>query len=141
MALHPLYARMGTTIFEHMSALCRDGQRINLGQGFPDDSGPPELIEAAARALRDRSNQYPPSAGVPELRDAVARFYAETQSLALTREQVIVTSGATEAIAAAVLAVVQPGDEVILFAPAYDAYAPMVRRAGGVPVFVPLIPP
>ncbi|MEP7221190.1 MAG: aminotransferase [Novosphingobium sp.] len=141
MPLHPIYAGMGTTIFEHMSALCRDGTRINLGQGFPDDNGPPELIEAAARALRDRSNQYPPSAGVPELRDALAAFYADTQGLPLTREQVIVTSGATEAIAAAILAVVQPGDEVLLFAPAYDAYAPMVLRAGGVPVFIPLAPP
>lgn len=141
MAMNQIYARMGTTIFEHMSALCRDGSRINLGQGFPDDSGPPVLIEAAARALRERSNQYPPSPGVPELRDAVAAWYARTQSLALTRENVIVTSGATEAITAAVLAVVTPGDEVLLFAPAYDAYAPLVRRSGAIPVFVPLQPP
>ena len=132
---------MGTTIFEHMSALCRDGSRINLGQGFPDDCGPPVLIEAAARALRARSNQYPPSPGVPELRDAVAAWYGETQGLDLSRENVIVTSGATEAVTAAVLAVVSPGDEVLLFAPAYDAYAPLVRRAGGVAVFVALQPP
>lgn len=141
MELNPIYARMGTTIFEHMSALCRDGSRINLGQGFPDDHGPPDLIEAAARALRQRSNQYPPSAGVPELRDAVAAWYGATQNLSLGREQVIVTSGATEAITAAILAVVSPGDEVLVFAPAYDAYAPLVRRAGGVPVFVQLRPP
>jgi len=141
MNLNPIYAGMGVTIFEHMSALCREGGRINLGQGFPDDAGPPELIEAAARALRTRSNQYPPSPGVPELRDAVAAYYARNQGLALAREQVLVTSGATEAIAAAILAVVGTGDEVLLFAPAYDAYAPMVRRAGGVPVFVPLYPP
>ena len=141
MALNPIYATMGTTIFEHMSALCRDGSRINLGQGFPDDCGPPVLIEAAARALRARSNQYPPSPGVPELRDAAAAWYGETQGLDLSRENVIVTSGATEAITAAVLAVVSPGDEVLLFAPAYDAYAPLVRRAGGVAVFVALQPP
>lgn len=141
MKLNPIYTQMGVTIFEQMSALCREGDRINLGQGFPDDSGPPELIEAAARALRERSNQYPPSAGVPELRRAVADYYARSQSLGFTSDNVIVTSGATEALAAAILAVVNPGDEVILFAPTYDAYAPLVRRAGGVPKFVPLVPP
>lgn len=144
--VHPVYASMQTTIFEAMSALCRETGAINLGQGFPDDDyvgrgGPPELIEAAARALRDRSNQYPPGVGLPELRDAVCTFYARRQGLELAREQVVVTSGATEAIADAVLALVSPGDEVILFQPAYDAYAPMVRRAGGVPVSVPLSPP
>lgn len=138
---HPLYAAMGTTIFEHMSGLSRELGAINLGQGFPDEQGPPELIEAAARALRERSNQYPPSGGLPELREAIAAFYARRQGLGLGSEQVIVTSGATEAIAAAVFALIQPRDEVILFAPAYDAYAPLVRRAGGVPVFVPLRPP
>jgi N-succinyldiaminopimelate aminotransferase len=138
---HPLYAEMGTTIFEHMSALARQFGAINLGQGFPDDQGPPELIEAAARALREKSNQYPPSTGVPELRDAIAGFYARSQGLALARDQVVVTSGATEAIAAAIFALVEPGDEVILFEPAYDAYAPLVRRAGAVPVFVTLRAP
>lgn len=139
--IHPVYADMQTTIFEAMSGLARELGAINLGQGFPDGQGPPELIEAAARALRDRSSQYPPGAGLPELRDAVCAFYALRQGLALTREEVIVTSGATEAIAACVLALVRPGDEVILFQPAYDAYAPMVRRAGGVPVSVALRPP
>lgn len=138
---HPVYAAMGATIFEHMSALARATGAINLGQGFPDEQGPPELIEAAARALREKSNQYPPSTGLPELRDAVAAFYARRQRLELSREQVIVTSGATEAIAAAVFALVEPGDEVILFEPAYDAYAPLVRRAGAVPVFVQLQAP
>ncbi|MDE2597468.1 MAG: aminotransferase [Sphingomonadales bacterium] len=138
---HPVYTAMRTTIFEYMSGLSRELGAINLGQGFPDGNGPPELREAAARALMDRSNQYPPSAGVPELRDAVAAFYRKRQGLDLTRDEVIVTSGATEGIAVAVMALVQPGDEVILFAPAYDAYAPMVRRCGGVPVFVPLAPP
>ena len=138
---HPVYASMGTTIFEHMSGLARELGAINLGQGFPDDQGPPELLEAAARALREKSNQYPPSGGLPELREAIAAFYGARQGLALTREQVIVTSGATEALAAAVFALVEPGDEVVLFEPAYDAYAPLVRRAGGVPVFVSLRAP
>lgn len=135
---HPVYSSMGTTIFEHMSALARATGAINLGQGFPDEQGPPELLDAAARALHEKSNQYPPSTGLPELRDAVAAFYARGQGLKLAREQVIVTSGATEALAAAVFALIEPGDEVILFEPAYDAYAPLVRRAGGVPVFVTL---
>ncbi len=139
--LNPLYSAMPTTVFEHMSGLARAHGAINLGQGFPDDPPPPSLTAAAARAMAERSQQYPPSAGLPELRDAVAAFYARSQRLELTREQVIVTSGATEALAAAVMAVVCPGDEVLLFAPAYDAYAPLVRRAGGVPVFVPLAPP
>ncbi len=143
---HPVYAQMGTTIFEHMSGLSRELGAINLGQGFPDDAYAADnaltvgLQDAAARALRERSSQYPPSTGVPALREAVAGFYSG-RGLALTPAQVIVTSGATEAIAAAVLALVQPGDEVILFAPAYDAYAPLVLRCGGVPVFVPLQPP
>lgn len=138
---HPVYAGMATTIFEKMSGLSRDLGAINLGQGFPDDQGPPGLIAAAARALAERSNQYPPMAGVPELRDAIADFYARRQGLSLTREQVIVTSGATEAVAAAILALVQPGDEVIVFEPAYDAYAPLIRRFGATPVFVRLAPP
>jgi len=139
--VHPVYAAMETTIFEHMSGLSRSLGAINLGQGFPDEQGPPELIAAAARALAEKSNQYPPSAGLPELRAAVAGFYGRRQGLAIAPEDVVVTSGATEAIAACVLALVNPGDEVILFQPAYDAYAPMVRRAGGVPVSVALRPP
>jgi aspartate/methionine/tyrosine aminotransferase len=139
--VHPVYAAMDTTIFEHMSGLARQLGAINLGQGFPDAPGSPEVIAAAARALAERSNQYPPGAGVPELREAVASFYGRRQALALSPEDVIVTSGATEAIAAAVLALVKPGDEVVLFQPAYDAYGPMVRRAGGVPVSVALAPP
>jgi len=132
---------MARTIFDEMSGLARELGAINLGQGFPDEQGPAELIEAAARALREKSNQYPPGAGLPELREAVAGFYRVRQGLDFAPAQVIVTSGATEAIAAAVLTLVRPGDEVILFQPAYDAYAPMVRRAGGVPVSVPLAPP
>ncbi|MEO0032826.1 MAG: hypothetical protein RIS94_2584 [Pseudomonadota bacterium] len=138
---NPLYAAMPATIFEHMSALCRETGAINLGQGFPDDPPHPALSAAVTRAMADRSQQYPPSPGVPELRDAVAAFYGRTQGLDLTRDHVIVTSGATEALAAAILALVSPGDEVLLFQPAYDAYAPLVRRAGAVPVFVDLAAP
>src|SRR5579872_5340771 len=122
---------METTIFEHMSGLARQLGAINLGQGFPDEPGSHELIAAAARALAEKSNQYPPCAGLPELREAIAAFYARRQSLDVSPEQVIVTSGATEAIAASIMALVRPGDEVVLFQPAYDAYAPMVRRVGG----------
>lgn len=139
--VHPVYAEMERTVFDRMSALARASGAINLGQGFPDGPGPAPVIEAAARALREKSSQYPPGAGLPELRQAVCGYYARRQGLALSPEEVTVTSGATEAIAAALLALVQPGDEVILFQPAYDAYAPLVRRAGGVPVSVPLRPP
>jgi N-succinyldiaminopimelate aminotransferase len=139
--VHPVYAAMDTTIFEHMSGLARELGAINLGQGFPDEPGPSDVIAAAARALAERSNQYPPGAGLPELRDAIAAYYARRQGLQLAREDVIVTSGATEAIAASVLALVSSGDDVVLFQPAYDAYAPLVRRAGGVPVSVMLSPP
>lgn len=139
--IHPVYAQMERTVFDAMSALAREHGAINLGQGFPDAAGPAPVIEAAVRALREKSNQYPPGAGLLELREAICGYYAQRQGLILAPADVTVTSGATEAIAAAVLALVQPGDEVILFQPAYDAYAPMVRRAGGVPVSVMLQPP
>ena len=138
---HPVYATMGMTIFEEMSGLARALGAINLGQGFPDDQGPAELRAAAARALEDRSNQYPPMAGVPELRAEVAAFYRRRQALELTPAQIIITSGATEALAAAILAIIREGDEVIIFAPSYDAYAPLIRRAGGTPVAIALSPP
>ncbi|MCV4777079.1 aminotransferase class I/II-fold pyridoxal phosphate-dependent enzyme, partial [Escherichia coli] len=88
--------------------------------------GPPDVVEAAARALTERSNQYPPMAGIPELREAVAAHYRRHQQLDLAPEEVVVTSGATEALAAAILALVTPGDEVVLFQPLYDAYLPLV---------------
>lgn len=139
--LHPIYARMPVTIFEYMSGLARELGAINLGQGFPDGAPPQALLDALAKASASGSHQYPPMAGLPELRRAVANFYGRVQGLGLEPEGVIVTSGATEAVASAILAVVSPGDEVLLFSPAYDAYAPLVRRAGGVPVFVALQPP
>lgn len=139
--VHPVYATMEGTVFEQMSARARACEAINLGQGFPDGPAPAPLLEAAARALRDRSSQYPPGAGLPELREAICAYYASRQQLELSPQDVTVTSGATEALAAALLALVNAGDEVILFQPAYDAYAPLVRRAGGIPVSVPLTLP
>jgi N-succinyldiaminopimelate aminotransferase len=140
-AQNPLYADMGTTIFEAMSARARASGAINLGQGFADGRGPEAVLQAGAKALLEKSNQYPPMAGLPELRVAVADHYARHQGLNLSAEEVIVTSGATEALAAAIFACVQPGDEVICFQPLYDAYVPLIRQAGGVPRFVRLEPP
>ena len=130
--MNPIYAALGTTIFETMSARARANGAINLGQGFPDGEGCVPVIRAAAEALTKRSNQYPPMAGLPELRQAIAGHYARHQQLDLALDEVIVTSGATEAIAASFAALIAPGDEVILIQPLYDAYLPLIRRAGGV---------
>lgn len=130
--MNPIYAGLGTTIFETMSARARANGAINLGQGFPDGDGCRPVIRAAAEALTKRSNQYPPMAGLPELRQAIAAHYARHQQLDLAPDEVIVTSGATEAIAASFAALIAPGDEVILIQPLYDAYLPLVQRAGGV---------
>jgi aspartate/methionine/tyrosine aminotransferase len=131
----------GTTIFEHMSGLARQHDAINLGQGFPDFGWSDAVLAAGADAITTGYNQYPPMRGLPELRRAAADFYGRRQGLDLAPEQVIVTSGATEALAASIMAVAGAGDEVILFAPAYDAYAPLVQRAGARPVWVALRPP
>lgn len=139
--MNPVYSRLGTTIFEAMSARARATGAVNLGQGFPDGKGPQDVLQEAARALLGDSNQYPPMAGLPVLRQAVADHYAAHQGLDLDAAEVIVTSGATEALAAAILALVSPGDEVILFQPMYDAYLPLVERAGGIARFVRLEPP
>ncbi|CAN5374316.1 aminotransferase [soil metagenome] len=130
-----------TTIFERMSRLAQQVGAINLGQGFPDMPDPPELLDAAARALTGRSNQYPPMRGLPELRGAIAGFYAREQGLAFADDEIVVTSGATEALAASFLALIHPGDEVILVQPLYDAYLPLVERAGGVARLIELTPP
>ncbi len=139
--MNPIYTALGTTIFEKMSGLAREHGAVNLGQGFPDGNGPPDVVEAAAHALLHGSNQYPPMAGLPVLREAVAKHYSAHQGLDLTADEVIVTSGATEALAAAIFALVSPGDEVVMFPPIYDAYLPLVQRAGGVARFVRLEPP
>ena len=139
--LNPVYAGMGVSVFEAMSGLARDLGAINLGQGFPDAPGPRALLELAAQAVLEGSNQYPPSRGLPELRAAVVDHYGRFQGLDLTPAGVLVTSGATEAIACALLAVIGPGDGVIVIEPAYDAYGPLVKRAGGQVQPVRLGPP
>ncbi|MEG3147979.1 aminotransferase [Sphingomonas sp. RT2P30] len=139
--MNPVYAGLGTTIFEEMSGLARAHGAINLGQGFPDGDGPRDVRQAAADALLSGSNQYPPMMGLAELRAAVATHYAHYQALPFGADDVLVTSGATEALAAAILALVSDGDEVLLIQPSYDAYLPLVRRAGGVARFLSLAPP
>ncbi|MFC8090376.1 pyridoxal phosphate-dependent aminotransferase [Streptomyces sp. NPDC057301] len=135
-------AEFGTTIFAEMSALALHTGSINLGQGFPDTDGPEEVREAAVRALRDgRGNQYPPGPGVPELRTAIAAHQQRRYGLSYDPDtEVLVTAGATEAIAAALLALVEPGDEVIAFEPYYDSYAACIAMAGGTRVPVTLRP-
>ncbi len=139
--MNPIYEEMKTSVFERMSALAAEHGAVNLGQGFPDFGWPDAILEAAARALTEGSNQYPPSRGLPILREAVAAHYRRHQGLDVAADHVCVTSGATEALGAAILATVSPGDEVLIFTPAYDSYAPMVRRAGGVPREIGLRPP
>lgn len=140
--MNPIFADLPTTIFEVMSSLARDLQAINLGQGFPDDPGPQDVRARAADAVLDGYNQYPSMMGIPELRQAISAHYKRFQGLDLDADrEVLVTSGATEAIAASIFAVVRPGDEVVLLQPMYDAYLPLVRQAGGIPKFVTLKPP
>ena len=140
-AMNPLYQEMKTSVFERMSLAAARHGAVNLGQGFPDFGWPDAILEAAARALTEESNQYPPSRGTMQLRRAVAAHYNRHFGQDLTPEQVCVTSGATEALGAAILATISPGDEVIILTPAYDSYAPMIRRGGGTPVEVELRPP
>jgi len=139
--MNPLYESMKVSVFERMSLAAARHGAVNLGQGFPDFGWPDEILDAAARALIEGSNQYPPSRGLPALREAIAAHYERHFGQKLDADHVCVTSGATEALGAMILATVSPGDEVILFTPAYDSYAPMIRRAGGVPVEIALRPP
>jgi len=134
---------MGSTIFSEMSALAVATGSVNLGQGFPDTDGPREIAEAAAAAiLEGRGNQYPPGNGVPALCQAIAEHQRRFYGLEFDPgAEVLVTAGATEAVAAALLALVEPGDEVIAFEPYYDSYAACVALAGGVRVPVTLRPP
>ena len=134
---------MGTTIFAEMSALAVATGSVNLGQGFPDVDGPAEIARAAADAiLSGRGNQYPPGRGIPELRQAIADHQQRYYGLRFDPDtEVLVTAGATEAMAAALLALVEPGDEVIAFEPYYDSYAACIAMAGGIRVPVTLRPP
>ncbi|MEU9442440.1 pyridoxal phosphate-dependent aminotransferase [Streptomyces sp. NPDC048304] len=135
-------AEFGTTIFAEMSALALSTGSINLGQGFPDTDGPEEVREAAVRALREgRGNQYPPGPGIPELRTAITAHQQRRYGLSYDPDtEVLVTAGATEAIAAALLALVEPGDEVVALEPYYDSYAASIAMAGGTRVPVTLRP-
>jgi aspartate/methionine/tyrosine aminotransferase len=139
--MNPLYEQMKTSVFERMSGLAAQHNAVNLGQGFPDFGWPAEILDAAAKAVVEGSNQYAPSRGTMALREAVAAHYNRHFGQQLEAEQVCVTSGATEALGSAILATVQPGDEVIILTPAYDSYAPTIRRAGATPVEVALRPP
>ena len=138
----PLVSRMrpyGETIFARMTALATAHDAVNLGQGFPDTDGPAEVLEAARQAISDGHNQYPPGPGIPPLREAVAAHQQERYGLAVDPDgEVLVTTGATEAIASALLALVDPGDEVVVIEPYYDSYAAGISLAGGVRVAVPL---
>jgi N-succinyldiaminopimelate aminotransferase len=140
--MNSVFAEIGTSVFETMSRLAREHDAVNLGQGFPDDPGPEDVRAKAAEAVMTGWNQYPPMLGLPELREAVAAHYQRFQGLEFDPvSEVMVTSGATEALAGALLALIEPGDEVVLIQPMYDAYLPLVRRAGGIPKFVTLRPP
>lgn len=139
---NPILSSYGTTIFEVMSRLADQHKAINLGQGFPDGNGPALVVDAAADYLRSGWNQYPPMPGLPSLRQAVAahdqRFYGLDVDWAT---ETLVTSGATEALAACLFGLLEPGDEVVLFQPLYDSYVPIIRRAGAIPRFVSLKAP
>jgi len=138
-AFNPVYTALPTTIFEVMSQLAREHNAINLGQGFPDDPGPEDVRRKAAEATVDGYNQYPSMLGMPELRAAIAAHYQHWHGLTLDPQtEVMVTSGATEAVATSLFGLIEAGDEVVVFAPAYDAYLPLIRRAGGIPRIVRL---
>jgi aspartate/methionine/tyrosine aminotransferase len=139
---NPIFTGLPTTVFEVMSRLAAETGAINLGQGFPDVDGPEEIRRVAAETVLSGPNQYPSMMGTPELRQAVAEANRRFHSLDVDwRTEVMVTSGATEAITDAILALVSPGDEVVLIEPLYDSYLPIVRLAGGVPRLVRITPP
>jgi aspartate/methionine/tyrosine aminotransferase len=137
-----IYTGLPTTIFEEMSRLAIAHDAVNLGQGFPDVDGPEDIRRRAAAALIEGPNQYPPMMGLPALRESVAANWRRFHGLAVDpMREVLVTSGATEALSDAINALVEPGDEVVLIEPLYDCYLPLVKRAGGVPRLVRVAPP
>ncbi|MDW3099514.1 MAG: aminotransferase [Alphaproteobacteria bacterium] len=141
-APNPVYGSQGTTIFAVMSGLAAEAGAINLGQGFPDDEGPDDIRAAAAQAIVNGPNQYPPMMGVPELRQAVASHADRFYGLGLDwQSQVLITSGATEALAASLGALLKPGDEAILIEPFFDTYLPVIEAAGATAKCVALHPP
>jgi N-succinyldiaminopimelate aminotransferase len=132
----------GTTVFEVMNQIAAEHGAINLGQGFPVGMESKDVLEAAASAVVDGWNQYPPMMGLPALRQAVAEHESRFYGLDVDwQSEVMVTSGATEALADCFLGLINPGDEVVLIEPLYDSYLPMIRRAGGVPKLVRVEPP
>ncbi len=137
-----LLSSFGTTIFETMSRLAAQHGAVNLGQGFPEGLEPPDVIERLAETARTGPHQYPSMMGTPALREAVARHERTYWGLPVeASSHVMVTSGATEALAACFLGLVEPGDEVVVIEPLYDSYLPIIRRAGGIPRIVRLSPP
>lgn len=141
-AANSILSSYGTTVFEVMSRLAIEHKSINLGQGFPDDFGPDQVLAKASEALFDIPNQYPPMLGVPELRQAVAQHGKRFYNLDIDwQTQVMVTTGATEALAATFFGLIEPGDEVVLIEPCYDCYMPIIRRAGGICRTIQLQPP
>lgn len=140
-AIRSRLPHVGTTIFTVMSALASETGAVNLGQGFPDFEGDPRLVDAVVAAMRQGLNQYPPMTGVPALREAIAAKVQALYGLPVDpASEVTVTAGATQAILTAILAVVHPGDEVVVLEPCYDSYVPNIELAGGVVVRVPLTP-
>src|SRR5580765_2966602 len=126
-APNPVFAGLGTTIFTHMSALAAKHDAVNLGQGFPDEDGPLAIREAAARALREGPNQYPPMQGVLALRQAIAAHAKRFYDLSFHPDtEVLVTSGATEALTDCIMGLIAPGDEAVLIEPCYDSYPPIL---------------
>nr|MEC9418374.1 aminotransferase [Pseudomonadota bacterium] len=139
---NPVFTGIATTVFETMSRLAMAHGAVNLGQGFPDVDGPVDIRQAAADALLQGPNQYPPMLGIPDLRQAVAEANRRFYGLEVDPQtEVMVTSGATEALADCIFALVSPGDEVVLIEPLYDCYLPLVKQAGGIPVRVRVTPP
>ncbi len=137
--IHTKLPKVGTTIFTVMSALATETGAVNLGQGFPDFNCDPDLVDSVSKAMRDGLNQYPPMAGIPSLRQVVAQKIAHLYGANYDwNTEVTITSGATQAILTAILAVVRQGDEVIVLEPSYDSYVPNIELAGGVPIFVQL---
>ncbi len=141
-AANSILSSYGVTVFELMSRLAIEHGAVNLGQGFPDTDGPEEIRRIAAEALIDGPNQYPPMLGIPALRQAVAAHNKRFYDLDFDwQTEVMITSGATEALADSLMGLIEPGDEVVLIEPLYDCYLPMIRRAGGVPKLVRVTPP
>lgn len=139
---NPTYTGLPTTIFEAMSRLAIEHKSINLGQGFPDVDGPADVKAIAARELVEGLNQYPPMMGVAELRQAVAESNRRFYGLEVDwQREVLVTSGATEALSDCFNALIDPGDEIVVIEPLYDSYLPVIRRAGGIPKLVRVTPP